>query len=249
MPSEHTEESIKEHVRDRYGAIAQTYLGETASESCCGPGDAEPMGRSLSCGAPVDAAGLKPGQTVLDLGSGGGLDCLAAAAIVGPEGHVIGVDMTPEMVALATQNAQRMGVNNVEFRQGEIERLPVGDAEVDVVVSNCVINLSPDKGAVFAEAFRVLKPGGLLAISDIVTHGDLPPEVKSDPEAWCACVAGALEETDYLKGIQNAGFKDIRVLEKREYHSEVFTKCCPDDEEDGAAELFSITLVARKADS
>jgi arsenite methyltransferase len=166
---------------------------------------------SLGCGNPTAIASLRPGETVLDLGSGGGIDCFIAARQVGPTGHVIGLDMTPEMLRLANTNKAKIGAGNVEFRQGEIERMPVDDASVDIIISNCVINLSPDKDAVFAEAFRVLKPGGRLAVSDIVTQGTLPEALRRSIEAWAGCIAGALDEDEYLAKIRNAGFADVRV--------------------------------------
>ena len=166
---------------------------------------------AMGCGNPTAIAELKPGEVVLDLGSGGGIDCFLAARQVGPQGHVIGLDMTPEMIKLARQNAKKMGATNVEFRYGEIEDMPLPDESVDVIISNCVINLSPDKGKVFSEAYRVLRPGGRLAISDIVTHGPLPEVVRSNLEAWAGCVAGALDETVYLDKMRQAGFTEVEV--------------------------------------
>ncbi len=153
---------------------------------------------SLGCGNPLAIAGLQPGEVVLDLGSGGGIDCFLAARQVGPTGRVIGLDMTPDMIELARRNAQKLGVTNVEFRFGEMEEMPLPDESVDVVISNCVINLSPDKDAVFREAYRVLRPGGRLSISDIVVDGDLPPFVRRRLDAWAGCIAGALDEQVYL---------------------------------------------------
>jgi ubiquinone/menaquinone biosynthesis C-methylase UbiE len=153
-------------------------------------------GLSLGCGDPVTIASLKPGEHVLDLGSGGGIDCFLAARQVGVEGHVIGVDMTPAMLAQARANMERLGAANIEFRQGQIEALPVADNSVDVVMSNCVINLSPDKPAVFREALRVLRPGGRLAISDIVTEGGFSPELRADLSRWAECVTGAMDVAD-----------------------------------------------------
>jgi SAM-dependent methyltransferase len=160
---------------------------------------------AFGCGNPTAISALQPGQVVLDLGSGGGIDCL----MVGDTGKVYGVDMTPEMIALARKNAATVGATNVEFRLGEIEQLPINDASVDVIISNCVINLSPDKDAVFREAFRVLRPGGRLQVSDIVWTKPVPDEVKGDMEAWAGCVAGALQESEYLAKIRSAGFKDV----------------------------------------
>jgi len=166
---------------------------------------------ALGCGNPTAIADLKPGEVVLDLGSGGGIDCFLAARQVGPQGRVIGLDMTPEMVKLAHQNAKKVGATNVEFRYGEMEDMPLLDESVDVIISNCVINLSPDKDKVFSEAYRVLRRGGRLAVSDIVTHGPLPQIVCSDLEAWAGCVAGALDETVYLDKMRQAGFTEVEV--------------------------------------
>jgi arsenite methyltransferase len=226
-------EEIRSAVRQWYGQIARDF--GKGSTSCCGPSDCcgdvtkvealyetpqvaelpfDVTGMSLGCGDPVTLAALQPGATVLDLGSGGGIDCFLAARQVGPGGHVIGVDMTPDMLEKARANARKMGVENVEFRLGEIEHLPVGDESVDVVISNCVINLSPDKLQVFREAYRVLRPGGRLAVSDIVTRVELPPDVKEDLGAWASCVAGAWVDKDYAAAIQAAGFVDVRIVAK-----------------------------------
>jgi SAM-dependent methyltransferase len=164
---------------------------------------------AFGCGNPTAIAALEPGQVVLDLGSGGGIDCFLAAKMVGPSGRVIGVDMTPEMIRLARKNAEKVGAPNVEFRLGEIENLPVADESVDVIISNCVINLSPDKPRVFREAFRVLKPGGRLQVSDIVWTRPVPEEIRSDMEKWAGCIAGALLESEYLDHIRAAGFVDV----------------------------------------
>jgi SAM-dependent methyltransferase len=166
---------------------------------------------SLGCGDPITLAELQPGQTVLDLGSGGGLDCFLAAKKVGESGHVIGVDMTPEMLKKARASATRMGVTNVEFRQGFLEDLPVDEDSIDVTISNCVINLSPDKAKVFNEVFRVLKPGGKLAVSDIVTDGPLPEAIKQSLSMWAGCVAGAVDAKDYIAMMESAGFTDITI--------------------------------------
>ena len=164
---------------------------------------------AFGCGNPTAIATLQPGEVVLDLGSGGGIDCFLAAKMVGPTGKAIGVDMTPEMLELARLNAEKVGATNVEFRQGQIESLPVDDASVDVIISNCVINLSPDKQAVFREAYRVLRPGGRLQVSDIVWTQPPPEAVRGDMEQWAGCIAGAMEERDYLAAITAAGFHDV----------------------------------------
>ncbi len=236
-------------VREHYAERAR------ASDSCCGPSDCcsgstqydeklitdlptEIANFSLGCGDPITLAALKPGETVLDLGSGGGLDCFLAAKQVGAAGRVIGVDMTPEMLEKARANATRLDAANVEFREGYLENLPVDDSSVDVVISNCVINLSPDKPKVFREIFRTLKPGGRVAVSDIVTKGPMNPLVAKGMESWAACVAGALDVTEYTQGLINAGFTDVRVQPK-------------DDTSKTLAALplgvpFSATITARK---
>lgn len=211
-------------------APADVAQESTASSSCCGPGPAEQAGNiqfyetpdaadlpgevtdlSLGCGDPVTLASLQPGQTVLDLGSGGGIDCFLAAKRVGPEGRVIGVDMTPAMLDRARASKAKLGADNVEFRLGEIEHLPVPDSSVDVIISNCVINLSPDKLQVIREAYRVLKPGGKLAVSDIVTNGPLPTEIKASLSAWAGCVAGALEVQEYINALIEVGFEEVEL--------------------------------------
>lgn len=197
--------------------------------SCCGPSDCcstdsnfypvnllatLPEGESAvsyGCGDPITLASLQPGQTILDLGSGAGLDCFFAAKMVGETGKVIGVDMTPEMLEQARGSAKRLGLSNVEFRQGFIEELPVESNTVDVIISNCVINLSPDKSRVFAETFRVLKPGGRLAVSDIVTDGPLPEAVKQSLSAWAGCVAGAVQADEYIGMMEAVGFTNVSV--------------------------------------
>jgi SAM-dependent methyltransferase len=171
----------------------------------------EVTGLSMGCGDPITLAKLQPGQTVLDLGSGGGIDCFLAAKNVGPNGHVIGVDMTPEMLEKARANKIKVGAENVEFRLGEIENLPVADDTVDVIISNCVINLSPDKPQVFREAYRALRPGGYMAVSDIVTDGPLPDVIKKSVSAWAGCIAGAMDVNDYLAAIEAAGFTDVQL--------------------------------------
>jgi SAM-dependent methyltransferase len=169
---------------------------------------------SLGCGNPTAIAGLQPGEVVLDLGSGGGIDCFLAAKRVGPEGRVIGLDMTPDMIKLARRNAKKIGAHNVEFRYGEMEDIPLPDESVDVIISNCVINLSPDKDSVFGETYRVLRPGGRMSISDIVVDGDLPQAIRSRLDAWAGCIAGALDESVYLDKIRAAGFEEVEVMSR-----------------------------------
>ncbi len=169
---------------------------------------------ALGCGNPAALAELKPGDVVIDLGSGGGIDCFLAAAQVGHEGKVIGIDMTPEMVWLARENAGKIGVSNVEFRLGEMEHMPVESSFADVIISNCVINLSPDKDAVFKEAWRVLKPGGKLCVSDIVLRGELPQEIRENADHWAGCIAGAIHLEEYIGKIQAAGFAQVSVEDK-----------------------------------
>ena len=169
---------------------------------------------SLGCGNPLAIADLRPGEVVLDLGSGGGIDCFLAAKKVGPTGRVIGLDMTPAMIELAHRNAHKMGATNVEFRLGEMEQIPLPDESVDAIISNCVINLSPDKDAVFREAFRVLRPGGRLSVSDIVVDGDLPDSIRNRLDAWAGCIAGALDERVYLDKMRAAGLAQIEVLSR-----------------------------------
>ncbi|MDH5483005.1 MAG: arsenite methyltransferase [Candidatus Bathyarchaeota archaeon] len=219
-------EEIKNYVRRRYGEIARE------ATSCCKPPSAdraldigyseedlrnvpETSNMGLGCGNPVALASLKEGETVLDLGSGGGIDVFMAAKRVGSKGKVIGVDMTEEMVKKAREMTLKHGYESVEFRLGEIEDLPIEDDSIDVVISNCVINLAPDKEKVFREACRVLKPGGRIMISDIVTEGELPKEVKESLEAWAGCVAGALEKGQYLTLIERAGFKNVTIVSER----------------------------------
>jgi arsenite methyltransferase len=231
------EKNIKEIVKEGYGKIAKQ--GSSCcvpANSCCGTTDrtqdiSKKIGYSeeelktvpeganlgLGCGNPVALASLREGETVLDLGSGAGFDCFLAANIVGKNGKVIGVDMTPEMIEKAKENAKKGKYENVEFRLGEIEKLPVADNSADVIMSNCVINLSPDKAKVFKEAFRVLKPGGRLMISDIVLLRELPKVVKESIEAYIGCLSGAIRKEEYLRNIEAANFQDIKVVDETHF--------------------------------
>ncbi len=231
---------IRTQVRDHYGSIAASFEN-TGETGCCGPAESgcgcSPStgvndvdmvskiyenrdvgslpdgvtGLSLGCGDPVTLASLEPGQTVLDLGSGGGIDCFLAGKRVGETGRVIGIDMTAEMIEKARANKNNLGAENVEFRLGEIEHLPVADETADVVISNCVINLSPNKPQVFREAYRALRPGGRLAVSDIVTDGTLSERIKDNLSAWVGCLAGALDVKEYTAAIESAGFVDVKL--------------------------------------
>ncbi|MDA1330812.1 MAG: arsenite methyltransferase [Chloroflexi bacterium] len=214
---------IHEAVREHYAERIKKSAACCATDSCCTPeSDLYPVdllttvpsdvaSTSYGCGDPITLASLQAGQTVIDLGSGAGLDCLLASQKVGAAGHVIGVDMTPEMIERARANAKRINATNVEFKHGYLEDLPVEADSADVVISNCVINLSPDKAKVFAEIFRVLKAGGCLAVSDIVTDGQLPGEVRASLSAWAGCVAGAVDSKEYIAMMEAVGFKDISI--------------------------------------
>ncbi|MGB7539029.1 MAG: arsenite methyltransferase [Anaerolineales bacterium] len=224
-------EQVHSAVREFYARKAQSF-----GEGCCGPASSscscstpknypseelqtlpeDLADVTLGCGNPISKIDIHPGDTVVDLGSGGGLDCFLAAQKVGPGGRVIGVDMTPEMIEKARANAARIGAANVEFRPGQIEAIPLADGEADVVISNCVINLSPDKPAVFREMFRVLRPGGRVAVSDIVTRGPMSPLVAKSLESWAGCIAGALDVEEYRRGLMDAGFVDVAVASSGE---------------------------------
>lgn len=253
--TENTNE-IHETVQTRYAEIAKAAV----QESCCGP--AEPCcdstqavklydkemladlpvdvtGLSLGCGDPVTIAELQPGEVVLDLGSGGGIDCFLAAEQVGESGHVIGIDMTPEMLEKAEANKQKMGVSNIEFRMGKIEELPVEDNSVDVIMSNCVINLSPDKSAVFQDAFRVLKSGGRISVSDIVTEGEFDEVMRADLDKWSECVTGAIDIDAYIEKMAAAGFRDIQVFDKVEAKEDF--QAAP-----GTPRIFSARIIGYK---
>ena len=233
------EDRIKEIVREKYAEFARTErsccaAGDTAS--CCSPESvskeigykdddlkAVPQGANLGlgCGNPVAIASLKEGEVVLDLGSGAGFDCFLAANKVGEKGRAIGVDMTPEMIEKARQNAKKGSYENVEFRLGEIENLPAADNSVDVVISNCVINLAPNKSRVFNEAFRVLRPGGRFMISDMVLTKELPSAIKESVEAYVGCIAGAIKKEEYLETIRAAGFREIQTIDETPFPIEV----------------------------
>ncbi len=219
---------VRQEVRSRYGQLAENFSPDAGCGcgcDCSTSGNVSQLyavedvlelpqdvtGLSLGCGDPITLAALQPGQVVLDLGSGGGIDCFLAARRVGESGYAIGVDMTPAMLDRARQNQAKLGFTNVDFRLGEIEHLPVENESVDVIISNCVINLSPDKAQVFREAFRALKPGGKLAVSDILTDGPFPEAFRANMEAWAGCVSGALPEQDYIGAIEAAGFVDVHV--------------------------------------
>ena len=232
-----SDKNIKKAVRDNYAKVATE--GSCCSgpvTNCCGQEslvkeisssigytredmDKVPEGSNLGlgCGNPIALASLKKGEIVLDLGSGAGFDCFLAADKVGPEGKVIGVDMTPEMLEKARGNAQKDNINNIEFRLGEIENLPVADGVIDIIISNCVINLSTDKGKVFSEAFRVLKPGGRIMVSDIVLTRELPDIIRENVSAYVGCIAGAVIKEDYLEAIRKAGFTDVKILEETDF--------------------------------
>jgi len=235
--------NIKDVVKEKYGQAALRVTNKTGGSSCCGATPAsgfscdpitsnlydaaqaqqipeEAMLASLGCGNPTALAKLNPGETVLDLGSGGGIDVLLSARRVGPSGKAYGLDMTDEMLALANENKRKAGAENVEFLKGEIENIPLPGNSVDVVISNCVINLSADKDRVLREAFRVLKPGGRLAVSDVVTRGEIAPEVRQSVLAWVGCIAGALEENEYRGKLSAAGFEQIEIEPTRIYRIE-----------------------------
>jgi arsenite methyltransferase len=235
-----SDEGVRDLVKQKYGQAALRVVsgetsccGSTTSQSGCDPitsnlyGVAETadlpreaVAASLGCGNPTALAALKPGETVLDLGSGGGIDVLLSARRVGPTGKAYGLDMTDEMLALARENQRKAGVTNVEFLKGEIERIPLPGESVDVIISNCVINLSADKDAVLAEAFRVLKPGGRFAVSDVVVRGEVPAAIRRSVELWIGCVAGALEESEYRAKLAKAGFEEVEVEPTRIYTAE-----------------------------
>ena len=271
-------QEIKQTVREHYAAAI------TGKGGCCAPAaedatasqqytkslgytETEMAGvpttvTSFGCGNPVNMAEMKPGQVVLDLGSGAGLDLILAARKVGPTGIAIGLDMTPEMIAAANQNIAKSGLKNIEVRKGEMEKMPVTSESVDWIISNCVINLSPEKREVFSEAFRVLKPGGRAMISDIVTN-ELPQHLRNNLITWAGCLGGAIEETEYIQMVQDAGFRDVKVVDKIVYDSDAISNMTGDGSSGcscsscdpsqmGASEyagkVASIKLSARKPD-
>ena len=254
-------EEIKQQVRESYGSKARGVIkladisGEESDPGCCGPGDverslgiyhegqlaglpAESVAASAGCGNPTALAGLRAGERVLDLGSGGGIDCFLAAQQVGDTGHVIGLDMTPDMLSLARQNQAKLGLPNVEFIQGELEDMPLPDSSVDVIISNCVVCLSPDKDAVFRESFRVLVPGGRIHLSDVMSLTPEGPN-RTDSQAWVSCIAGAEHQEVYLGRLRGAGFTDI----------ELTAEDVPfDDTGENLLNVASVKVAARKPD-
>jgi len=239
---------IKEAVRAKYGRIARDVQAQTPS-SCCSTTSCDPVTTnlyddneradlpeaavkaSLGCGNPTALVALHPGEVVLDLGSGGGIDVLLSARRVGPTGKAYGLDMTDEMLSLARRNAADAGATNVEFLKGELEAIPLPENSVDVIISNCVINLAADKNRVLAEARRVLKPGGRFAVSDIVVRGEVPEEIRRNVELWIGCVAGAMEENEYAEKLAAAGFADIEILPTRLYRFQDMRAYFPDADE------------------
>jgi arsenite methyltransferase len=261
---------IKSVVREKYGAIARSAgKGCGCATSCCGDGSLDMIGNAyagvdghvaeadlgLGCGLPTQHAGIREGHVVLDLGAGAGNDAFIARRVVGKGGRVIGVDMTEAMVERARTNAQKLGYANVEFRLGEIEDMPLEDGTVDVVISNCVLNLVPDKAKAFAETFRVLKPGGHFCVSDIVATGPLPDGIRNAAALYVGCVAGAMPETDYLEVIRKAGFGNVRVAERKPIPlpDEALRDHLPDAERQSfrasGVELLSVTVLGARPEA
>jgi SAM-dependent methyltransferase len=265
-----SEQEIKENVKERYARIALQGKAENAA-SCCGAttpsnkvynimmddysgteGYVEAADLGLGCGLPAQFAKIRRGDTVLDLGSGAGNDCFVARHETGPEGKVIGIDFTPAMIRKARANAEQLGFNNVEFREGDIDQMPVNDSVADVVVSNCVLNLVPDKKKVLSEIFRVLKPGGHFSISDIVLTGELPTGIREDAEMYAGCVSGAIQKDEYLKYMKEAGFQNI-VIQKEKPISipeDILSNNLTPEEilsfKNGGTGIFSITVYAER---
>lgn len=265
-----TEQNIKNTVREKYAEIAVQDKAANAA-SCCGSGGCSTAVNTimtddysqlegympdadlgLGCGLPTQFAGIRPGDTVLDLGSGAGNDCFIARKETGPDGRVIGVDFTPEMIAKARENVQKLGYSNVEFREGDIEQLPLSAGMVDVVVSNCVLNLVPDKRQAFSETLRVLKPGGHFSISDVVLRGELPGQLREAAELYVGCVSGAMQESDYLGVIHDLGFEQVTVQKRKTIHvpDDILQRYMSADAiaafRTGGAGIFSITVAATK---
>lgn len=266
-----TPEELKELVRQKYGELA---VQQDDAGCCCGCGPVTAAGQpvynimtddyskveghvseadlGLGCGIPTEFAGLREGMTVLDLGSGAGNDVFIAAREVGPAGRVIGVDMTEAMIAKANSNREKIGSSNVEFRLGEIEQLPVHDAEIDVVISNCVLNLVPDKAAAFGEILRVLKPGGRFTVSDIVLEGEMPEAMQEAAELYAGCVSGAIQKSEYLAIIEQHGFSDVEVVKEKDIVIppallEELAHDLPEDQRSlGGARILSVTVRATK---
>lgn len=248
-------EKVKGLVRERYGAIA-TKGGSCCGPNCCGAEESletvsaimndeyinvdeqivEAADLGLGCGTPLAFADMAEGMTVLDLGSGAGIDVFLASKKVGPTGKAIGLDMTDEMLSLARSNKTKLGIENVEFYKGEIEDMPIQSSSIDRILSNCVINLVPDKRKAFSEMFRVLKPGGKFTISDIVSIGEIPPDVRKNMELWAGCVAGASDKTEYLQIVRDSGFKNLTIAKEKKYSLE----------QEVPFGLVSITLIAEK---
>lgn len=266
-----TSEELKNVVREKYAIIAGQTKEQNES-SCCGisgccgtvdyavfseayekhEGYVSEADLGLGCGIPTEFAKIKPGDTVLDLGSGAGNDCFVARAIVGEKGKVLGVDFTDQMISKARANADKLGFNNVEFRHGDIEQLPVGGNSIDVVISNCVLNLVPDKAKAFGEIFRVLKPGGHFSVSDIVLSGELPEQIKGAAEMYAGCVSGAIRKETYIKLLEDAGFINIRIEKERAIviPEEILLSYCSKEElekfRDKGNGIFSITVYGEK---
>ena len=265
-----SEQELKASVKKRYAKIAEQGKAENAA-SCCGAttpsnkvynimmddytgtgGYVEDADLGLGCGLPTQYAGIQKGDTVIDLGSGAGNDCFVARHETGPEGKVIGIDFTPEMIQKARINADKLRFNNVEFREGDIDNMPVNDNVADVIVSNCVLNLVPDKPKVIAEIFRVLKPGGHFSISDVVLVGELPTNLREDAEMYAGCVAGAIQKEDYLKYIKDAGFENLKLQKEKPITipDDILEKYLSAEEmtnfKKGETGIFSITVYAEK---
>ncbi|MEX0663102.1 MAG: arsenite methyltransferase [Balneolaceae bacterium] len=264
-------EEIKESVKKKYGEISNQVRSENAASGCGATGCCDTVDYAifaedysaqtgynseadlgLGCGLPTEYAKLKPGDTVVDLGSGAGNDCFVARQIVGDGGRVIGIDMTEEMNAKARRNAEKLNYSNVEFKLGDIEDIPLKENIADVVVSNCVMNLVPDKMKAFSETYRIIKPGGHFSISDVVTVGELPDQIKEDAELYAGCVAGAIDQTEYLSIIKNAGFKNVTVQKSKKITvpDEILLKTLTEDElkdfRKSGTGIYSITVFGEK---